>query len=72
MLHEPVPSGPSAGQVVDLPPMLDEYYISRGWDEGGRPSPAKLERLGLGELAAALQPGGGASPAASCPPRAAS
>ena len=32
--------------------MLDEYYISRGWDEGGRPSPAKLERLGLGELAA--------------------
>jgi len=52
LLHEPVPAGPSAGQVVDLPPMLDEYYISRGWDEGGRPSPAKLERLGLGELAA--------------------
>jgi aldehyde:ferredoxin oxidoreductase len=52
LLHEPVPAGPSAGQVVDLPPMLDEYYISRGWDEGGRPSPAKLERLGLGDLAA--------------------
>jgi len=52
LLHEPVPAGPSAGQVVDLPPMLDEYYISRGWDEGGRPSPAKLGRLGLGDLAA--------------------
>ena len=35
LLHEPVPAGPSAGQVVDLPPMLDEYYISRGWDDGG-------------------------------------
>jgi aldehyde:ferredoxin oxidoreductase len=52
LLHEPVPAGPSAGQVVDLPPMLDEYYVSRGWDESGRPSPAKLERLGLDELAA--------------------
>ncbi len=56
LLHEPVPAGPSKGQVVDLPPMLDEYYISRGWDEGGRPSPAKLERLGLTELAAACTP----------------
>jgi aldehyde:ferredoxin oxidoreductase len=60
LLHEPVPAGPSKGQVVDLPPMLDEYYISRGWDEGGRPSPAKLERLGLADLAAApvATPGG--------------
>ena len=49
LLHEPVPEGPSAGQVVDLPPMLDEYYISRGWDEGGVPSAAKLARLGLTE-----------------------
>lgn len=53
LLHEPVPAGPSAGQVVDLPPMLDEYYISRGWDETGVPSAAKLERLGLVETAAA-------------------
>jgi aldehyde:ferredoxin oxidoreductase len=52
LLHEPVPSGPSAGQVVDLPPMLDEYYIARGWDGEGRPTPAKIDRLGLGELAA--------------------
>ncbi len=33
--------------------MLDEYYISRGWDDGGVPSAAKLERLGLTEVAAA-------------------
>jgi aldehyde:ferredoxin oxidoreductase len=53
LLTEPVPEGPSAGQVVDLPPMLDEYYISRGWDDGGVPSAPKLERLGLVETAAA-------------------
>ncbi len=52
LLHEPVPAGPSAGQVVDLPPMLDEYYISRGWDEAGAPMAAKLERLRLVETAA--------------------
>jgi aldehyde:ferredoxin oxidoreductase len=52
LLHEPVPSGPSAGHVVDLPPMLDEYYLARGCDAEGRPSAAKLDRLGLGELAA--------------------
>ena len=52
LLHEPVPAGPSAGQVVDLAPMLDEYYISRAWDEAGRPSAAKLEKLGLAALAA--------------------
>ncbi len=54
LLHEPVPAGPSAGNVVDLPPMLDEYYISRGWDAGGKPSAVKLERLGLGSPAAVL------------------
>jgi len=55
LLHEPVPSGPSAGHVVDLPPMLDEYYVARGWDGEGRPTPAKLDRLGLGELAAGIE-----------------
>ncbi len=57
LLNEPVPAGPAAGHVVDLPPMLDEYYISRGWDHQGRPSPVKLERLGLTDLAARLTPG---------------
>lgn len=54
ILHEPVPAGPAAGQVVDLPPMLDEYYISRGWDYEGRPTVAKLTRLGLTGLAAEM------------------
>jgi aldehyde:ferredoxin oxidoreductase len=53
LLSDPVPAGPSRGEVVDLPPMLDEYYISRGWDQGGVPSSAKLERLGLRDAAAA-------------------
>jgi aldehyde:ferredoxin oxidoreductase len=52
LLTEPVPAGPSAGQVVDLPPMLDEYYISRGWSDDGVPSAAKLERLDLLDVAA--------------------
>ncbi|TLM97810.1 MAG: hypothetical protein FDZ75_03765, partial [Actinobacteria bacterium] len=41
-----------AGEVVDLAPMLAEYYRFRGWDDAGVPSTAKLERLGLGDLAA--------------------
>jgi aldehyde:ferredoxin oxidoreductase len=45
--EEPVAAGPAAGQVVDLAPMLDEYYISRGWAADGRPSDGKLESLGL-------------------------
>jgi aldehyde:ferredoxin oxidoreductase len=31
--------------------MLDEHSIARGWDDGGRPAPAKLQRLGLREIA---------------------
>jgi aldehyde:ferredoxin oxidoreductase len=56
LLREPVPAGPTKGHVVDLPPMLDEYYVSRGWDAEGRPSPQKLERLGLTGLAAQIVP----------------
>jgi aldehyde:ferredoxin oxidoreductase len=49
-LSEPLPpeSGPSAGSVVELEPMLDEYYTARGWDvETGLPTRAKLADLGL-------------------------
>ncbi len=38
------------GAVVDLAPMLAEYYRFRGWDESGIPRPEKLERLGLSDL----------------------
>ncbi|MBW1766047.1 MAG: aldehyde ferredoxin oxidoreductase family protein [Deltaproteobacteria bacterium] len=40
--------GPSAGQVFEAEPLLDEYYRVRGWDpETGIPSGAKLHELGL-------------------------
>ena len=42
-LEEPSPSGHARGQVIDLEPMLDEYYALRGWDqETGWPTPAWL------------------------------
>jgi len=44
---EPLTEGPSKGHVVDLPPMLDEYYQLRGWDTQGRPTSDKLRQLGL-------------------------
>lgn len=56
-LHEPLPpeSGPSAGSVVELAPMLDEYYAARGWDQAtGLPTRQKLCALGLEDIAADL------------------
>jgi len=50
-LEEPAgPSdSPSAGSVVELEPMLDEYYAARGWDvTTGLPTRATLRELGLG------------------------
>jgi len=42
------PLGPSAGEVVELDQMLDEYYSVRGWDQvTGLPLKGTLERLGL-------------------------
>ena len=45
---EPLTEGASKGHVVDLQPMLDEYYQLRGWDAQGRPTAAKLQELGIG------------------------
>ncbi len=46
--HEPMPEGPGKGQVVDLEPMLDDYYRLRGWDrETGLPTNDTLRRLSL-------------------------
>ncbi len=33
-LQEPVPTGPHAGKVCHLAPMLNAYYALRGWPEG--------------------------------------
>jgi aldehyde:ferredoxin oxidoreductase len=50
-LREPLPQGnPSAGAVVELDPMLDEYYRARGWDVAtGLPTHEKLRELGLAD-----------------------
>lgn len=53
-LKEPLPPecGPSAGSVVELEPMLDEYYAAHQWiKETGIPTRAKLEELGLQAIA---------------------
>jgi len=49
-LKEPLPPecGPSAGSVVELEPMLDEYYEVRRWDKStGIPRASTLKQLGL-------------------------
>ena len=49
-LEEPAgpPDSPSAGSIVELEPMLDEYYAARGWGaKTGLPTEAKLRELGL-------------------------
>jgi len=41
---------PSAGSVVELEPMLNEYYAARGWDlETGLPTADKLRELEIGD-----------------------
>jgi aldehyde:ferredoxin oxidoreductase len=49
-LSEPMPDGPSKGNVVPLAEMLLEYYALRKWDQSGRPKAETLEDLGLGEF----------------------
>ena len=44
-LKEPMPDGPSKGQVFEQEQVLPEYYKLRGWDEEGMPLPKKLKEL---------------------------
>jgi aldehyde:ferredoxin oxidoreductase len=46
-LSHPMVGGPAAGHVVELEPMLDEYYRIMGWDAVGVPTRERLEELGL-------------------------
>ncbi len=48
LLVQPRPSGEAEGRLPDLELMLEEYYEARGWLLDGRPSPERLEKLGLG------------------------
>jgi len=47
LVDVPISEGPSAGMVVELGPMLSEYYRFRRWDAAGRPAASKLRELGL-------------------------
>src|SRR5207249_4810261 len=47
MTREPLTNGAVQNQVVELGPMLEEYYRLRGWDDDGNPSAAKLAELGI-------------------------
>ncbi len=48
LTKEKAPLGPSAGEVVEIDMMLDEYYTERGWDlKTGLPRKDTLKRLGL-------------------------
>ncbi len=50
-----LPDGGTEGHVVELEPMLREYYAVRDWDwDTGKPSRAKLNALGMAEIADAV------------------
>ena len=44
---EPIPFGPSKGEVSHVPEMLPTYYQLRGWDAAGVPTADKLAELSL-------------------------
>ena len=47
-IDTPLQKGASKGTVVNLDQMLDEYYMSRGWNqERGHPTPKTLKKLNL-------------------------
>jgi aldehyde:ferredoxin oxidoreductase len=46
LTQEPIPAGPSKGQVSHVPEMIDEYYRLRGWIDG-KPTAEKLKELGI-------------------------
>lgn len=53
---EPMPSGPGKGQVVNLEPMLKEYYEVRGYDwKTGYPTRSSLEHAGIKDIADELE-----------------
>jgi aldehyde:ferredoxin oxidoreductase len=49
-LFEPLPDGPAKGQFIgqeNLNRMIDDYYVSRGWDSRGVPTEATLRKYDL-------------------------
>ncbi|CAB49318.1 aor-1 tungsten-containing aldehyde ferredoxin oxidoreductase [Pyrococcus abyssi GE5] len=55
-LRKPLPKGASKGHVIELEPMLEEYYRIRKWDPGkGIPTEKRLKELGLEDVATDLK-----------------
>lgn len=52
-LNRPMGAGPATGHVVELEPMLDEYYQIMGWDTQGIPTRELLKKLGITEILSA-------------------
>ncbi len=49
--------GPRAGATLNPPDLTDEYFTELGWDtRTGKPSKAKLEALGMADVAKVLYP----------------
>lgn len=46
-LEEPLNEGAAKGQIVELEPMLNEFYVERGLDNEGKPKMEKVLELGL-------------------------
>jgi aldehyde:ferredoxin oxidoreductase len=49
-LTQPMAVGPASGQVVELDPMLDEYYRIMGWDSQGIPTEQRLKDLEIDKI----------------------
>ena len=55
-MKEPYPDGPAKGSVIDVEPMIDDYYDFRGWDKiTGYQSKDKLILLDLEDVADELE-----------------
>jgi aldehyde:ferredoxin oxidoreductase len=52
VLDDPMPDGPAQGKYITqagLDRMLDDYYISRGWDQNGIPTQETLKKYAIEE-----------------------
>ncbi|MBI3016048.1 MAG: aldehyde ferredoxin oxidoreductase family protein [Candidatus Tectomicrobia bacterium] len=57
LLKEKLPDGPSAGEVINLEPLKDDFYRAMGWDlETGKPAAGTLRKFGLDQVARTLWP----------------
>lgn len=54
-LEEPLSAGGNKGEVFELDQMLDDYYAARSWGMDGLQTRAKLEELGLKDIADELE-----------------